>query len=499
MADTVIVSDMHLSESARPDPRRPMWMGYKRREFFIDDDFARFLLYMESEVGEPIELILNGDIFDFDNVSQVPDDPRVDWLARRRGLGSEEWMSLYKMNVIIGEHPIWFQALAGFIARGHRAVFVIGNHDAELYWPAVQQRICEVLAVPAPSAILDDVEPPPPPPSVVFCNWFYLAGGDTYVSHGHQYDPHCTVKNPIDPLIEVNGRPRVRVPFGDLAARYMLNGMGYFNPHATDNYIMTARSYLRFFWKYMLRTQPFIIWTWFWGAVATMVITFTEFWRPAMRDPLIVEEKDRTIARRANATPAMVRRLDALHVSSSSTNPIAIMRELWLDRAFLFLVAVFAAWLIVLTVNIALPISPLWVFLPLAAMLFPFAMYAASVKPSVFAEPLLSKRRAELIHTITGARTVVFGHTHQPVHEPVGPVTYLNGGSWSPAFREPECRTRIGTQTFVWIREHAGRPRQAGLYEWPPGGGAALPLDPTSPPRVSLSTPPAPPRQLARS
>ena len=35
---TVIVSDMHLSEAARPDPKRPLWMAYKRREFFIDNN-----------------------------------------------------------------------------------------------------------------------------------------------------------------------------------------------------------------------------------------------------------------------------------------------------------------------------------------------------------------------------------------------------------------------------------------------------------------------------
>ena len=88
--------------------------------------------------------------------------------------------------------------------------------------------------------------------------------------------------------------------------------------------------------------------------------------------------------------------------------------------------------------------------------------------------PLLSQRRAELIHTITGARTVVFGHTHLPLHQAIGPVMYLNGGSWSPAFREPDCQTRIGTQTFVWIRPQPGGARQAGLYEWPPGGSEAL-------------------------
>src|SRR5262249_33994876 len=466
-----------------------LWMMYKRREFFIDEDFARFLTWIDAEAKGSIELILNGDIFDFDSVTAVPEgEQRVDWLARKRGLASEEWMSVFKIERIIAEHAVWFDALARFLERGHRAVFIIGNHDVELYWPRVQQKSCQAMGLDAPATLVEGDEPPP---KVAFCHWFYLSGDDTYISHGHQYDAHCTLKDPIDPMIQVNGRPRVRVPFGDLAARYMLNGMGYFNPHATDNYIMTARSYLRFFWKYMVRTQPFIIWTWFWGACATMLVTCTESWRPAMRDPLIVEEKDRTIARRANATAAMVRRLDALHVHSSATNPFAIMRELWLDRAFLFLVVVFGAWFIVLTVNIALPISPLWVFVPLALMMFPFAMYAASVKPSVFAEPLLSKRRAELLHTITGARNVVFGHTHQPVHERVGPVLYMNGGSWSPAFREPECTTRLGTQTFVWLRprptlpDDPPLPREPGLYEWPPGGSEALRLDPKRPPRVT--------------
>jgi hypothetical protein len=198
----------------------------------------------------------------------------------------------------------------------------------------------------------------------------------------------------------------VRVPFGDLAGRYMLNGMGYFNPHAADNYIMTARSYLRFFWKYMVRTQPLLIWTWFWGALVTWWITLTEFWRPAMRDPLLVEEKDRTIARRANATPEMVRRLDAIHVPSSSTHPIAVMRELWLDRGILLIGVLFGAWMIILTINVALPISLLWFFVPLAILLWPFIMYAASVKHSVFTAPLLDDGRAALVERITGARTV---------------------------------------------------------------------------------------------
>ena len=88
---TFIVSDMHLSEAQEVDPDRPFWMAYKYREFFIDDDFAKFLDYIQEQVDGPIELILNGDIFDFDNVTAIPDGRNhIDWLERIRGLGSEE-------------------------------------------------------------------------------------------------------------------------------------------------------------------------------------------------------------------------------------------------------------------------------------------------------------------------------------------------------------------------------------------------------------------------
>ena len=125
---TFIVSDMHLSEAQEVDPGRPFWMAYKYRD------------YIQEQVDGPIELILNGDIFDFDNVTAIPDGRNhIDWLERLRGLGSEEWKSEFKMKVIIEQHPRWFEALGDFLKNGHRAIFVIGNHDAELYWPSVQR------------------------------------------------------------------------------------------------------------------------------------------------------------------------------------------------------------------------------------------------------------------------------------------------------------------------------------------------------------------------
>jgi hypothetical protein len=186
-----------------------------------------------------------------------------------------------------------------------------------------------------------------------------------------------------------------------------------------------------------------------------------------MRDPMLVDDKVRSIASRSHATPSMVRKLNALHVPSATNNPFRIARELWLDRAFFLLAVLFLAWQVVLHINIAWPISPLWVFVPALLFMLPYLAYASSVRPTVFVAPLLTDRLADLIFKITGARRVVFGHTHQPKCEHIGPITLYNGGFWSKAFADPECTIRLGEQTFVWIRPGTdGSGRIADLCEW---------------------------------
>ncbi len=466
---TVILSDLHLADAEPLDPKRPLWKAFKRREHFVDADVARLLAHAADQAeaaGDRCEAVFNGDVFDFDPITRMPEPPPspVHWLARLRGLGTEEWMSAFKMDLIVSDHPEFFGAIRDFVQRGHQVVFVCGNHDLELVWPAVQDKVRDALG-------LDEIGQA----RVRFCEWFYLSEGDTYVSHGHQADPYCVVPDPIHPLILVRGRAAVRLPFGDVANRYMLNGMGYFNPHATANYIMSGLEYVRFFFKYMVRDQPLLLWTWFWSAGVTLLVTLAHFLRPALRDPLMVEEKVQSVADRSGASPAMVRQLSVTHVAPAATNPLMITRELWLDRAILYMAMVYVSWQVVMAVNLVWAISPLWVLLPFA-LLFPlFLQYSFRVKPETFAEPLMTERRAEWVHRITGARYAVMGHTHIPELADIGPLRFCNGGFWSPAFAEPECRNRIGTQTFVWLRPGA-QGRDLGLWEWPPGGEAPRPF-----------------------
>lgn len=460
---TLVFSDLHLSDAERDDPRRPLWRAFRRREHFVDGDVIKLLRHAAAAAqahGETLEVVLNGDVFDFDPVMRMPDPPpsQLHWLAHLRGLGTEQWMSEWKIGLILADHAPLMEALGEVARSGQRVVFVIGNHDLELHWPAVQARILGAMGL-----------APGHDAAVRFCEWFYLSGGDTFITHGHVFDSYCTVPDPISPLISVAGEPRVRLPFGEVANRYMLNGMGYFNPHATANYIMTGRQYVHFFFKYMVRAQPFLLWTWFWSAHITAVITLAEFIRPALRDPLTIEDRVEDIARRAQGTPKMVRQLATAAVPSACTNPLMIMKELWLDRGLLFVAMVYLAWQLVLAVNFLVPISPWWVLVPLG-LLFPvFLHYSFQVKPGTFATPLIDSSRAEWIARITGARMAVVGHTHVPTVEQIGPLLVGNVGFWSPAFAEPECIHRMGTQTFAWIRGPADN-RRMELWEWPPGG-----------------------------
>ena len=262
---TVIISDLHLADAEPPHPRNPLWKRFKRKKYFIDRSFKELLEAIMKEASGPIELILNGDIFDFDSVMEIPPKKRpfrVTWLEKKTGLNSEELKSRYKMSVILRDHSVWTDALREFVVAGNRVVFLIGNHDMELHWPGVQEDILHTLDLPHDKR-----------GNVRFCEWFYISNKDTLIEHGNQYDAYCVCSNPIHPLIRKGFGVFVRLPFGNLAGRYMVNRMGLINPHVESNYIMGLGQWMVFFFKYMLRVQPLIAWTWFWSSGVTLFVS----------------------------------------------------------------------------------------------------------------------------------------------------------------------------------------------------------------------------------
>lgn len=468
---TAIISDLHLCEEEPVNTRYPLWKKYKTRQFFFDEEFSQFLARLKSLAkGEKIELILNGDIFDFDSVMARPEFPafRISWLERKRGMRPQEPKSEYKLKKILRDHPIWVNALSEFIKSGHKAVFVIGNHDLELHFPKVQQLVLNELNLNEEEA-----------QRLSFNEWFYISNGDTLIEHGNQYDPYCMSQDPINPFVKRFNKIEIRVPFGNLATRYLINGMGFFNPHADSNYLMSASEYVKFFFKYIVKAQPLLMWTWFWSSTYTLFQSFLDRLLPPVRNPLTIEDRIETIAKKSNATPRMVRELKELFVPPAASYPLIIAKELWLDRAFLVVIVFLLIIQLFVFIQSVFDISIFWMLIPLS-LFFPFFIfYSKSVTSEVIEYKEPNEKILVLTSLITKVKRVVYGHTHVARHEVIGAVEHLNSGTWSPAFLDVECTQPVGQKTFVWIYpkaiSSAAEGREAQLLKFE--GGDVGPVD----------------------
>lgn len=461
---TAVISDLHLSDVEAADPRRPPWRRHKHADVSGDGRILALLAHLRVLArGRPTELVLNGDIFDFDTVAAIPDPAPfpVSWLERARGLSPEAPKSLWKIRLILAHHPRVVDALRAWVADGNTLVFVIGNHDLELHWPQVQAEL---------AATLGGAD------AVTVCAWFRVAGGDTLVTHGNQLDPYCVCHDPLHPFIEVNGGLRVRSAFGNVAGKFMLNGMGLLNPHVESSFIRPFREYLVFFFRYVMRYQPLILWAWLWSALATLWVSVGEGLRPAHREPARLDDRIREVARRANASPAVVLALRDVAVHPAVFSPWRVARELWLDRALLLLVLGTAAFQVVSTLRWFSHIGPGWVPVALALLLPVYIVYARSCRSEVGStEANIAMRVGELAR-IAGVSRVVMGHTHRASARSIDGVLCLNTGHWSPAFDDVECTLPVGINGFAWIHPGVGGGRDAELRAFDGVGSAPIPV-----------------------
>lgn len=458
---TAILSDLHLCEEEPTNAKFPLWKKYKSKQFFFDEEFAQFLNHIQTQARPDfIELILNGDIFDFDSVSSIPADPpfRISSLEHKRGLHPQEEKSVYKIEKILSDHPVWTKSLSEFIKNRNRVIFVIGNHDLELHFSAVQRKIIEHLDL-----------PPEVRGGIRFNEWFYISNNDTLVEHGNQYDPYCMAQDPVSPFLVRYNRIEVRVPFGNLTTRYLINGMGFFNPHVDSNFIMSASEYAKFFLKYVIRAQPLLILDWLWGSSITLFQSFVDRLRPPVKDPLRIEDQIENIAKKANATPRMVRELKELFVPPASSYPLIIARELWLDRAFIVFITFLVLFQIIWFIKMYFAVSFYWMFIPLFAFLPFFIFYSKSITSGVFEFKEPQERILAASSFITKVNRIVYGHTHNPRHEIIGAVEHLNSGTWSPAFTDVECTKLNNAKTFVWVAPGFDGKRTAKLLEFEKG------------------------------
>lgn len=482
---TLVFSDIHLSTAEPVDPARPLWKRYKQRDLFVDDAIAHMLRHVRDTVHGPIEVVLDGDVFDFDAVTEIPTPEPwpVSWLERLRGLSPTEPKSAWKMGRILDDHPTFIAALRDMLVAGHRVVFVIGNHDIELFWPEVQTILRDRLNV--------------PDGDLRVCDWFYVSDGDTLIEHGNQYDAYCLCSDPLFPTIRVmpNGPLRIRLPFGSYAARYMVNGMGFINPHVSSAWIMSLWDWLVFFYKHVAATQPLLLFTWLWGAAVSLYASLRDGILPSEADVLELDDRVDAIAARAQSTPRVTRGLNALKAQSAVFFPWKIARELWLDRVFL-LIAIFVVTLEIHGfVQLFASVGVIWWFALIGLVMPAFVFYARTIQSDVDNLDWQIRQRLPTVARLVNVRRVVLGHTHREGHLHLDGVELLNAGTWSPAFRDVACTEPVGRRCVVWIRPNDAGQRTATVEAWTGDGFAAIPSEP---PRVLPRLPTVRPKLVRR-
>lgn len=131
----LVLSDMHLSAGLYVNGK-----ANPHEDFYYDLEFIDFLEYFSShEFGDncEVELILNGDVFDFLNVSIDGEFPDT----------VDEKTALKKLRMIFNGHLEVTEALQKFLSKPRKKItYNVGNHDAEFFFPKVHHLFCETIA-----------------------------------------------------------------------------------------------------------------------------------------------------------------------------------------------------------------------------------------------------------------------------------------------------------------------------------------------------------------
>jgi len=475
MKHTLVISDVHLCEAVHADGP---WMRWRQRPYFPDAEFVGLIdhLLLRLPAGEEAEMVFNGDLFDFDAGRVVDGDALFEDLPRTEPVAVE------LIDRIFNDHASWVSAVGRWLAAGHGVVFVSGNHDPQLGFDLVRKRIRERLALSAGHARFAD--------AVLFRAWFHQTPSGIHIEHGNQFDPYCSFRYPMRPLLPPErGRDRAIAPtVGSITFRLIGSRLGTMNPHFDDSWDMSFGEYLRHWMKHYLRTDHSLAWTFFAGSFRIVAQTFQG------RDAGSVDRFHRDVEAASRETGADAERVaEHARLFAPPADEVLhkVIREFYVDRVVLGALST-AAVIVPLVTRSRRAVS-----MALGAAFLMVGYELASPSRGLDDNYRRIAARSRDIARIYGSRAVIFGHTHTPYGLWEEGVFYGNSGTWSPSLVDIETGAiAVEHKPVLWLSD-TGDGLTGGLYRW---DGAGLHPDPeaTSPvptrrPReVQASMPPPP-------
>lgn len=498
----LFLSDFHVSEGRNPQKG----LIHRNEDFFQDAAFAQFLVHhvqlsrRETAVeyfNIPWKLVINGDIFDFLQVTSKPKPGAelfgvkgvrtLDELSQNEqdfGLGTSSPEIVWKVGHIAKGHPLFFQAMAWFVAQpGNELLLMKGNHDIELYWPDVQRRIRQLLqqayahwrqaAVPNDTHALlpllsnmpDELSLTALQKSVTFPPSFLYEPGLFYAEHGCQYEPANAFRNFEDPRLPAtpdfpDAPNYIELPSGSLFVRYFFNDVEHIHPFA-DNMKPISR-YI--FW--LLRNAP--------GQLTTFLRELLPRFLKARRKVNKKVKKRVEAAPMPEAADPFLKTLHKIHAHSRATMSSSTKQTIGRLLGSLALVLITITLLFVAIRAISLEVYWLAVVAVLLALIFGYtASGMVQSLDSLLEGNFLYTGAIEVANLLNGrtqanygsVRYFIFGHDHAasirllPIkskNKPPYRQWYVNTGAWVPVFSESQRLLRSDEQ-LTFLRLVPGR------------------------------------------
>ena len=478
----LFVSDLHLAEGTDPQTGKIA----RLEDFFYDEAFANMLVYhinlaedggISSAFQKPWKLYINGDFFEFLQVTSVPDEDssliqngkiQITDHLRTYGLGTSSDETVWKLMRIAAGHPTFFQALGWFLAHPENELVLLrGNHDIETVWPDVQDAIRTTIAASYFAWYRDMIDgriPESPLPfkeslpasmpedfadRIFFPEWFDYEKGLFYVEHGNQYDPVNAFSSVDRPFLE-DSPDLIELPAGSFFVRYLFNMVEQVHPFA-DN-IRPLSSYI----NYAVNLQP--------AATAAMLL----------RQPMIsINAALNLLGKSGKMRPNMQASSGAVDRCPLPNDYIYLIEEIrarasrlaqkrnkkYIRRVVGGMVLQILIWLLLLAAFRGfILLEPMQIVIPLLLALIAYATrlklihYLSKAKSGVTLDEVADainyvlNRETENEEDNKSVQFLIFGHDHNPKFEELSQHKngrsyrqwYVNTGSWLPAYNEAE-------------------------------------------------------------
>lgn len=398
----VVIGDLHIGY------KESSW-GKGIKEFVtLIDSFN----YLSQKLNYKFVLVINGDIFELDHTE------------RKLEVESTEKGAIERTLKIINNYKELMKSLAEFISFNNRVVFIIGNHDLELWYKGVRESIVEQLSSFLPEGLKDRIRS-----NVTFEPWFYLYKDKTYIEHGHLYDPDFSIINFLSPF-HSDSQSKLALPLGSMVTRmvspYLSSLPRFPTGHASSPIKYYIWTIVTFKWKFF-----YVYWLYLKLSFKLLFDSCYRWLKVDLEGEIkrLLQERIILLTQESIKRKIEFEKLEALAslhpLNYFYRNPYIMFRRTFLDRGIGIPLLIIIGFLFLITFEGIFKLVSLILLVIISYSFFKLLGNPFQDKPKngiYNAIPIISKS--------LNVDEIIMGHIHLREEKRIDGVKYINPGPW---------------------------------------------------------------------